>query len=200
MQSKSGAIGAIGLVILIIAAVAMSGCMSAPTETKTGVQTVQQYTVPTDSNGHTADQRNYQQKINNDNKVGAIKYLYAMSPFTGDVLLSSTVDGKVTSSGKRLTPLTLTGDANDGVNGYSAMSVQIGSNEFATAEVPQDDGTYGTSAEYIYWFDTSGRYYQLYTAQMAIIISDSPLSIPKAVINLDANSYAPKTKTTEPKV
>src|SRR3989344_3178655 len=56
------------------------------------------------SDGMTAEQRNIDQRIRLE-KPGAIKHLYVISPYSGQVLIYSTVKGKVTSSGKRLSPI-----------------------------------------------------------------------------------------------
>jgi hypothetical protein len=60
--------------------------------------------VKTDEKGHTIEQRNIMERLKTDNTPGAIKHLYVISAFSGQVLLYSPVRGKVTSSGKRLSP------------------------------------------------------------------------------------------------
>lgn len=49
-------------------------------------------------------EENIAKKLTEDNKIGSIKYLYIVSAYSGDVLIYSTVKGKVTSSGKRISP------------------------------------------------------------------------------------------------
>ena len=118
--------------------------------------------------------------------LGAIKHLYVISDISGQVLIYSTVKGKVTSSGKRLTPQTVIGwnNSTEGETNY----VTIGKKQFITNEVIQDDGTYGTSIEYLYWVDTKGVYHQHYKSNNEMIhISDQPLAVKSVVLNLDLN-------------
>lgn len=65
--------------------------------------------VLTDAEGYSIEQRNVMTRLERDNKPGSIKHLYVISAMSGQVLLYSTVKGKVTSSGKRLTPNSVTG-------------------------------------------------------------------------------------------
>src|SRR5262245_36935526 len=60
--------------------------------------------IATCSDGLTIEQRNIRDRLVIDNKPGAIKHLYVISAYSGQVLIYSTVRGKVTSSGKRLNP------------------------------------------------------------------------------------------------
>jgi hypothetical protein len=136
-------------------------------------------TIETGIDGLTVEQRNVKERLERDNQPGSIKHLYVISPFSGDVLVYSTVRGKVTSSGKRLTPSTLDSD------GVMTPRVRLGNDHYYTTEVMQDDGTYGHSAEYLFWFDSQGRYHQHYPGNTIVHVSDQPLSIGKAVLNLD---------------
>lgn len=131
----------------------------------------------------TVEQGNAARRLDLDNTPGSIKHLYVISAFSGDVLLYSTVDANVTSSGKRLSPYTVesAGSSRDGFpvkfEGYSGV--------YTTTEVLEDDGTYGPSVPYIYWWDVQGRYHQHYvTGGQIIHISDQAISVPKVVINL----------------
>lgn len=139
--------------------------------------------VATDLNGKTTEQNNIIGRYQVDNIPGSIKHLYIISTTTGDVLLYSTVKGKVTSSGKRLTPLSVL--STYGVNSYG-FPVDIGGQQYYTSEVLQDDGTYGSSSEYIYWFDSKGLYHQQYIVAGAMIhVSNQPIGTKKAIINLE---------------
>ncbi len=111
----------------------------------------------------TVEQRNVRDRLLKDNEPGAIKHLYLISAVSGDVLLYSTVRGKVTSSNKRLVPC-----------------------------VTADDGTYGSSGEYIFWWDSKGIYHQqfLNTSGVIIHVSDQPLAVKKVVINLEQKTVA----------
>ena len=108
--------------------------------------------------------------------------MYVVSSFSGDCILYSTVQGKVTSSGKRLSPTNVVvGSAGDfKLIGYKIPDGRI------TGEVLQDDGTYGSSIEYLYWWDSRGMYHQHYVSGGQIIhVSDSPMSFPKIMLNLE---------------
>jgi hypothetical protein len=129
--------------------------------------------------GQTIEQANIAKRLKLDNKVGSIKHLYIISPYSGQVLVYSTVKGKVTSSGKRLTPNTINGST-------YGFKINIGGDQHYTSEVLQDDGTYGSSSEYIYWFDAAGRYHQhWFTGGQIIHLSDQPISVKSVVLNLE---------------
>ncbi len=148
--------------------------------------------VPTNALGVTVEQQNVRDRLLMDNKVGAIKHLYIISPESGVILLYSTVKGKVTSSGKRLTPRTViaTTDMPNDVRGFP---VKIGSEQKYTGEVLQDDGTYGDSDPYIYWWDVRGVYHQHFmTGGQIVHLSDQPLRVNsnEIRINLEREHFA----------
>jgi hypothetical protein len=134
--------------------------------------------VETDMNGRTIEQENIIKRLERDNKVGSIKHLYIISAYTGDVLQYSTVKGKVTSGGKRLSPKTVEG------NGYNNPGnnnmVRINGMDYTTNEVLDDGGAYGESGNYLYWFDAQDNYQQYYPSGGTYLhISDKPLRIRK---------------------
>jgi hypothetical protein len=138
-------------------------------------------TVKTDENGNTVEQKQIGKRIDMDNQFGAIKHIYVISPYSGQVLFYSTIIGKVTSSGKRLTPKTVNGEAygKDGSSNY----INIGGKEYTTNEVIQDDGTYGESDPYIYWWDAKGIYHQHFmTGGQIVHVSSHPLAGVKSVV------------------
>jgi hypothetical protein len=141
--------------------------------------------VQTDAQGYTTEQKNVSQRLLEDNKPGAIKHLYVISAYSGQVLIYSTVRGKVTSSGKRLTPVTVAA----AVGQYdTGIPVTIGNYNLRTPEVLQDDGTYGSSVEYLFWWDTKGVYHQQYvTGGMILHISNQPLAIKSVMLNMETS-------------
>lgn len=150
--------------------------------------------VKTDLNGKTIEQNHVIDRLEADNKAGSIKHLYIISAISGQVLIYSTVKGKVTSSGKRLTPSTVdgssgispTGETTDKNSCWYNNRITIGDNNYITNEVLGDDGTYGSSSEYIYWWDSKGIYHQEYPCASTILhISDQPLSVKSVVINME---------------
>lgn len=136
--------------------------------------------VNTDDRGRTVEQNNIIERYKLDNEIGSIKHLYIISAYSGQVLIYSTVKGKVTSSGKRLSPGTIS------TNGYPGMPITVGQDRYMTGEVIQDDGTYGDSIEYLYWFDSKGIYHQQYiTGGMILHISNQPMPIKSVILNLE---------------
>lgn len=141
--------------------------------------------VKTGSDGLTAEQRNVKRRLEEDNTPGAIKHLYILSAYSGQCILYSTVDMKVSSSGKRLSPSSVT-PYNDGTNYYPPFTVGVGGYERKTTEVLGDDGTYGPSVEYIYWWDVRGVYHQHYVSGGQIVeISSKPLAVKNIIINIE---------------
>jgi hypothetical protein len=147
--------------------------------------------IQTDLNGRTIEQNNIINRLSEDNKPGSIKHLYIISAYSGQVLIYSTVKGKVTSSGKRLTPINVDGSSgispdNNDDKQWHDNRITIGGNNFITNEVLQDDGTYGTSVEYIYWWDSKGVYHQQYiTGGMILHISNQPISVKSITLNFE---------------
>jgi hypothetical protein len=159
------------------------GCNGNPPVSSSGVSkaTVK---VPTGTDGLTAEQRNVAERLKQDNAPGSIKHLYVLSAYSGQVLIYSTVKGKVSSSGKRLTPTTVNGGYNGGY--YGGFEVDIGGNKVYTNEVLQDDGTYGSSDPYLFWWDTKGVYHQHYIQGGQILhVSSEPLAVKSVVINME---------------
>lgn len=143
--------------------------------------------VVTDGDGWTVEQRNVAERLKRDNIVGAIKHLYIISPYSGQVILYSTVKGKVTSSGKRLTPTSVSSVWNKNGNTQGdGFYTDFGGQTAYTKEVLQDDGTYGSSCEYIYWFDSRNIYHShFFTGGQIIHVSDQPLPVKNITINLE---------------
>lgn len=144
------------IISIILAGFVLSSCEEQVTTTASGGVSKKTVNVKTDSNGWTVEQKNIAERLERDNIAGAIKHLYIISPYSGQVILYSTVKGKVTSSGKRLTPNTVT------------------------------EGAYGTSCEYIYWFSSKGAYHShFFTGGQIIHVSDQPLPVKNITINLE---------------
>jgi hypothetical protein len=141
--------------------------------------------VKTDANGHTVEQVNYMERVKRDNELGSIKHLYIISSYTGDVLEYSTVKGKVTSGGKRLSPTTVTASAYNTSQNVSNW-VTLAGQSFTTSEVPDEYGMYGSSSPYFYWFDAQGNYHQYYPSGGTFVhISDRPLRIKKSNLSVE---------------
>jgi hypothetical protein len=101
-------------------------------------------------------------------------------------MLFSTVDGKVTSTTKRLTPSTVVGTDGQYVDKESrGVLFDFGGQLKYTTEVMGEDGTYGPSTAGIFWFTPANEYYQLYpTGGSLTLITETPQRVPPAVIQL----------------
>lgn len=134
--------------------------------------------------GMTVEQSNIAERLKNDNIPGAIKHLYIISPYSGEVIMYSTVKGKVTSGGKRLTPKTVATDAGSWER-FAGIPIELGTIVRHTSEVMEDDGTYGNSSDYIYWWDSKGIYHQhMITGGQIIHVSDAPLNVSRVSIRI----------------
>lgn len=141
--------------------------------------------VEVQASGMTIEQENVKRRIEMDNMPGSIKHLYIISTYSGQVIVYSTVKGKVTSSGKRLTPYTVAT-----INGQYVYKEHQGflvtfpdGTQKRTGEVLQDDGTYGSSIPYLFWWDVKDIYHQHYVSGGQIIhVSDKPIPGVKGVI------------------
>ena len=172
---------------LAVSALMFTGCELDQTQTKSSSGIKQaKAVVKTQSNGLTMEQGNVKKRTEFENKAGSIKHLYVISPYSGQTLLYSTVKGKVTSSGKRLTPKTvLAANGNSGAS-PRGIRVEVGGTTYRTTEVLGDDGTYGSSIPYIYWFDANGRYHQHYIMGGQIIhVSNKPINVKSITINME---------------
>lgn len=164
--------------VMMIMFVAVMGCnaQATPPVSDSGVQKAS-VQVQVQPNGMTVEQQNVADRIKDDNTPGSIKHLYLISPFNNRVIYYSTVKGKVTSGGKRLTPNTVFAGSSGNSGWDKGIPVNIGGGEYRTGEVTQDDGTYGTSDEYLYWWDTKDIYHQVFPGESLIIITSEPISI-----------------------
>ena len=136
---------------------------------------------PDPSTGYTVEQENIVKRLKIDNMAGSIKHLYVISPYSGQVILYSTVQGKVTSGGKRLSPRT-------GRSGSEAGFTVTGKDGFTmyTNEVLEEDGAFGQSTDYIFWFDQAGAYQQhMMTGGQIIRLSDKPIAVRGVIVNVE---------------
>lgn len=167
----------IGLLFSLVLCFALTACNETQAKkpvADSGVRKVSAK-VATGSDGMTVEQRNVKRRVEEDNKPGSIKHLYLISAYSGQVIFYSTVDGKVTSGGKRLTTDKTLKNGRRG--GYNA--------DFVVPAI-QDDGTYGHSMNYLYWWDTKGVYHQHYvTGGQIVHISAQPIAVKSVIINME---------------
>ena len=157
----------------------MTGCNSS-TPAKASAPVVKKATarVQVGVDGTTIEQKNVKKRLEEDSKVGAIKHLYVISAYSGQTIIHSVVKGKVTSSGKRLTtPVKFS--RGDRGSAYG---------DFITPRMG-DDGTYGSSVPYLYWWDTAGKYHQHFVSGGQIIhVSDQPFKAKAVIMNVEVSS------------
>lgn len=127
--------------------------------------------------GMSLEQYNIAYRYNHDNKPDALKYVYVLGE-NGQVCLHYTIIGKVTSSGKRLTPRTVAaGPDGSGYGIIGGMDVTIAGKVYQTTEVIEDDGTYGDSSEYFYMITTAGNYIQVVPmGSFLMLVADKQLT------------------------
>lgn len=189
-------------VAMMLALVLTTGCKElGPPVSSSGIKkaTVK---VPTNPDGLTTEQQNIRERLVQDNAPGAVKHLYVISAYSGQVIIYSTVRGKVTSGGKRLTPTSVTKARENGATGimYEGFLIDIGGTIAVTGEVLQDDGTYGSSAEYLFWWDTKGIYHQHYVSGGQILhVSSEPLVVKGIIINMQLSGEEPEKSDEEVK-
>lgn len=178
------------LYILLMFGLLFTACLessSSQVESVSGIQKADA-NVQVQSSGYTVEQEQIRNRYQLENMPGSIKHLYVLSAYSGQVMLYSTVKGKVTSSGKRLSPYTVAAIDGEGV-GYSfgGMQIDIGGETKRTAEVLQDDGTYGSSIPYLFWWDAQGIYHQHYVSGGQILhISDQPIQTSGVILNIES--------------
>jgi hypothetical protein len=179
------------VVIIIIAGTSAvifheTSTVETPPTSTTGVKKAEAE-ISTGSDGLTVEQRNIKKRLEMENQPGSIKHLYIISAMSGQVILYSTVDGKITSSGKRLSPYHVAAMDNQGCSyELRGIEIKINGEKYRTSEVLQDDGTYGSSISYLYWWDSQGRYHQHYVSGGQIVhVSDQPIAVKSIIINLE---------------
>jgi competence protein ComGC len=186
---KAIVVCAIVAILIGIGAASNFGCDSYknPPKSASGVKKITPK-IRTDAEGFTVEQKNIFNRYNEDNSPGSIKHLYVISAMSGQVIIYSTVKAKVTSSGKRLSPYGVV--AQDGQyvsNAHEGIPVKIGGQTYYTTEVLQDDGTYGHSIPYVYWWDSRGIYHQHYISGGQVVhVSSKPIVVKNIILNMEA--------------
>lgn len=160
-------------------------------ESNSGVHKIEVQVKPNPATGLTIEQENVGKRLKADNAAGSVKHLYVISPLSGQAVLYSTVQGKVTSSGKRLSPGSMIKkyDCGKDCTFIEGQHFYVNGEEQITRVPIQDDGTYGSSSPYLYWFDAQGRYHQLFLVDGTIVnISSQPMAFKQIVINADVRA------------
>lgn len=173
------------VIILSLLSIFITGCIESQPVSSSGV-TKANVDVKTGSDGLTVEQRNIKDRLLHDNKPGSMQYLYIISSYSGQTIYTDVVKGKVTSGGKRLTPYTISGNRDGSDWCGSGIGINIGGRSYCTQEVLQDDGTYGSSMEYLFYWDTKDVYHQIYVSGgQIVLITDQPISTNGVTINVE---------------
>jgi hypothetical protein len=136
--------------------------------------------------GGTPAQQRIMKRSAEEAKTDVTRHLYVISPASGEVLMHSSVMGLVGSSSERLRPSRVETFQDSG-----GFSVPIGADKFHVSEVMNENGTYGTTMPFIYWWDTRGVYHQHFLTEGQIIhVCAEPLSAKPALIDLDKPAAA----------
>lgn len=168
------------LILIAAAAVTLSGCdQSSPTTAKDH-QAAQALAAANSINfDQNAEIENIKRRLVLTSQPGLLGYIVLLNS-AGQPIMYTAVKGKITSSGKRLTPpvkeWNLYGDHN------------------SLGDAPSDEGTWGHSDDYVYFWAPDGQYYQwkgeyLYSDQ-PFRLKISPLIVGGDLTKLD--TPAPK--------
>lgn len=126
--------------------------------------------VPKNSKGKTVEQQNIEDRIKVTTDPTKVLWIHLIA-LDGKILRRMPVRNKVTSSGKRLEPT-------HAVNGWESDCPTLSVSGYSTDELLEADGTYGSSDNYIYWFDPMGRYHQWGTAGgLGYLLTDYPIDL-----------------------
>lgn len=108
-----------------------------------------------------AERENIKKRLELTSQPELVGYV-ALIHYTGKVALYTPVKGKLTSGGKRLTPPV-------------CLGTQVGC--LSGEPTPSDEGTWGSSNPYVYFWTPSGQYIQ---TDMPYVYSDRPLRLTEA--------------------
>ena len=174
----------LGLCLLIMFAVIVlfvSGCGSSsppPLEATGGAIQVTSFgfDIPKNSQGRTTEQQNIIDRLAVTTSPVKVLWIHLIS-LDGKIIQRMPVAQKVTSSGKRLEPITAASTPYQAYANYPAFKGADGKT-YQTTEFMQPDGTFGQSDSYIYWFDTQHRYHQWGTAGgLGYFLTDYPIDL-----------------------
>lgn len=159
--------------ILMLLLLGNDGCRTGDEKQKseTGAeQMTELYKVPLNSAGLSVEQQNIVERLKVTTDFTKILWIHLLA-LDGKLVNRMVVRNKVTSSGKRLEPTTASSSSQGGRD-YPQYK------NFETNEFIQHDGTFGSSDNYIFWFDPQGRYHQLGTnGSLCYLLTDYPIDL-----------------------
>ncbi len=161
----------------MFALVTACGVPPAPQEGTGGASQVQDlgFTIPENSRGNTSEQQNIIDRLKVTTDPTKVLWIHLIA-LDGEIIQRMPVAHKVTSSGKRLEPISAASSAE---YGYDYPLVRGGNGTtYETSELIQPDGTFGSSDNYIFWFDPQHRYHQWGTAGgLGYLLTDYPIDL-----------------------
>jgi hypothetical protein len=162
-------------VILLLGLFLLVGCKSTPSDVDTRQQeATTRVEIPNIENY--VERHNIKKRQEIFDNPAQVSWIYCLAE-NGQVVFFGPVHGKVTSSGKRLEPKTLAGCVGD----FCGSGEAILFDGDYTTERMQADGTFGSSDEYVYWFDPDGNYYQW---GGNYFLTSVPIPIENTVLNI----------------
>lgn len=164
------------LALVLIAVTAGCGMEQPSSQVASGgaEQTTVNFDIPKNSQGHTVEQQNIIDRLRVTTDPTKVLWIHLIT-LDGKIVVRMPVRNKVTSSGKRLEPVTA---ASRSQYANYFPQTKIGNTTYDTSEFLQPDGTFGQSDNYIYWFDPMGRYHQWGTAGgLGYLLTDYPIDL-----------------------
>lgn len=133
------------IILSVFLALALTGCVEEAKSTNKSVQ-AQRAKEAANSISFTenAEIDNIKRRLEQTSKPDALGFIVLLNE-TGQPVMYTSVKGKITSGGKRLTEP-------DRVGGYADHPY--------IRQAPSDEGTYGHSGEYIFFWNADGQYIQ----------------------------------------
>lgn len=152
--------GLIALLSILVLSLMLSGCtvtesqkvMMDQNQKKMDEAAKLMKTVPVPQLNYSLERQNISERLITTNDPAMLMWIYPMS--AGRVIGRFPVRGKVTSGSKRLTATQQLIPFSQKANSDSSTV------EYHLTDAPDEMGTYGSSGDYIFWFDPAGRYQQ----------------------------------------
>jgi hypothetical protein len=166
-----------GIVAALAASFALAGC-DVQSEPKTA-KDVQAEKAAAAANSikfnENAEIDNIKQRLELTSNPGQIGFVLLLNEMGKPVMYAS-VKGKITSGGKRLTR----------PQEFQCLGVAGGGCSYEVVEAPSDEGTYGNSTPYVFFWTTDGQYFQW---AGKYLYSDKPFRISDpTIVVLTSNS------------
>ena len=134
--------------------------------------------------GYTVEQYLINKRLTMDNRDDVVKYFYLLG-MTGQIVMKDVIEYKMVSSGKRLTPRTVAAFGTSDYDRHVAGSpIVVGDRSYQTNEIIEDDGTYGDSGQYFFYFTTAGNYVKVIPMGSFIGVESDKQMTPKELILL----------------